>query len=360
MKELKRILIMAGGTGGHVFPGLTIAHYFREKGIEVHWLGTMQGIESKVVPEAGFSLHFISVAGLRGKGIKSMLLAPIKIGKSILQARRLMNEIRPDVVIGMGGYASGPGGVAAWLTGRPLIIHEQNAKMGLTNKLLTKVANRVLAGFPIPLKPQSKVLFVGNPVRIEIENLPAPSERFTPSRSPFRLLVLGGSLGARALNEMVPRALAKMHANNRPLVMHQTGDKYYHLAKETYQSVGVAANLIPFVKNMAEAYGWADMVLCRAGALTVTELCTVGLGAIFVPYPYAVDDHQTANAHFMVKDQAALCIQESELTETRLAEIVTELSTMPQKSMAMAQAAYRLRQVNVAEKIYHICKEIYH
>jgi UDP-N-acetylglucosamine--N-acetylmuramyl-(pentapeptide) pyrophosphoryl-undecaprenol N-acetylglucosamine transferase len=357
-KQLKRVLIMAGGTGGHVFPGLALAHYLREKGIDVHWLGTKQGLESRLIPEANIPLHFITVNGLRGKGLKTLLTAPFKVSKAVNQSIRLMKEINPDVVIGMGGFVSGPGGVASWLTKRPLIIHEQNAKAGFTNKLLAHFSRRILEGFPHAFAPQPKVMSVGNPVRPEIANLPSPKERLHPIRLPFRLLVLGGSLGAQALNEIVPRAVSQLSLDERPLILHQTGDKHLETTGKLYESMGVNANLQPFIKDMANAYAWADMVLCRAGALTVAELCMVGLGAIFVPFPFAVDDHQTANAQFMVKHHAALCVQQSELTEARLASIVREMTSSPEKRLEMAKAAYELRKVSVVERIFEVCKEV--
>lgn len=357
-KQLQRVLIMAGGTGGHVFPGLAVARYLREKGIDVHWLGTSQGLESRLVPEANFPLHLITIGGLRGKGVKPLLTAPVKISTAVMQAMRIMKEINPDVIIGMGGFVSGPGGIASWLLRKPLIIHEQNAKAGFTNKMLARIAKRILEGFPKAFKPQTKVITTGNPVRVEITNLPPPKDRLHSERFPLRLLVLGGSLGAKALNEVVPRALAQLPGNERPEVFHQTGDKHYEDAKKAYASMNVEANLKPFIQDMAEAYAWADVVLCRAGALTVTELCAVGLGAIFVPFPYAVDDHQTANASFMVSHHAALCIQQTDLTESRLADIVRELIKSPEKRIAMAQAAYQLRNVDVTKKIFNICEEV--
>lgn len=357
-KELQRVLIMAGGTGGHVFPGLSLANYLRGKGIDVQWLGTQKGLESRLVPEASIPLHCIDIAGLRGKGIIPLLTAPFNVSKAVLQAKHIIKDINPNVVIGMGGFVSGPGGLASWLSGYPLIIHEQNAKAGFTNKILARFAKKVLEGFPATFKPSTKVVTIGNPVRTEIEHLPPPQERFNANRSSFRLLVLGGSLGAQALNEMVPRALAKLSLSERPEVLHQTGDKHFDIAESAYKSMNIQSQLIPFIKDMAQAYAWADMVLCRAGALTVAELCTVGLGAIFVPFPFAVDDHQTANANFMVKRDAALCIQQRELTEGRLADIVRQFSQSPERRLAMADAAYQLRNVNVAEKIFNICKEI--
>jgi len=357
-KSLQRVLIMAGGTGGHIFPGLAIAHYLREQGLDVHWLGTTQGMEARLVPEANFPLHMIDIGGLRGKGIKTLLTAPLKITAAVWQALKVMKTVKPDVVIGLGGFVSGPGGIASWITGRPLIIHEQNAKAGSTNKILSLFAKRILEGFPSAFKPGARVVTIGNPVRSEIANLPPPDQRLDAKRKPLRLLVLGGSLGAQALNDIVPRMLSKLIEAERPQVLHQTGDKHFAAAKIAYESMQIQADLKPFIKDMANAYGWADVVLCRAGALTVAELSAVGLGAIFVPFPHAVDDHQTVNAQYMVRNQAALCIQQSELTADKLADIVKQFVVAPQKCIAMAEAAYELRKINVVEQVYDICKEV--
>jgi UDP-N-acetylglucosamine--N-acetylmuramyl-(pentapeptide) pyrophosphoryl-undecaprenol N-acetylglucosamine transferase len=287
-----------------------------------------------------------------------MLAAPLKVTAAVRQSIALIKKINPDVVIGMGGFVSGPGGVACWLTGRPLLIHEQNARPGMTNKILSRISRRILAGFPSAFKSHAKVIDIGNPVRADIASLPPPQERLRPAHLPLRLLVLGGSLGAQALNDVVPRALARLKPEERPEVLHQTGDKHFDQAKKSYESMQIKADLQPFIHDMANAYAWADMVLCRAGALTVAELCAVGLGAVLVPFPHAVDDHQTANAQFMVHNRAALCIQQTELTEARLADIVKEFTKSPEWRLAMAQAAYQLRKVNVAEKIYQICQEV--
>lgn len=356
-KQLKRVLIMAGGTGGHVFPGLAVARSLRESNVEVHWLGTKQGIESQLVPAANIPLHLITIGGLRGKGVKTLLSAPMKISTAINQSLRVIKEVNPDVVIGMGGFVSGPGGMATWLSRRPLIIHEQNAKAGFTNKVLARFSRRVLEGFPHAFRKQPKVISIGNPVRHEIENLPPPAQRFDLA-SPFRLLIVGGSLGAQALNEILPRALAQLKPEQRPEIWHQTGEKHFEAAQKMYQSMGVQAKLTPFISDMAEAYTWANMVLCRAGALTVAELCAAGLGAILVPYPFAVDDHQTANAGFMVRSNAALCIQQADLTDSRLADILKQFANAPEKRLAMAEAAYQLRKVKVAEKFYKILCDV--
>lgn len=357
-KKLKRVLIMAGGTGGHVFPGLAVARSMREQGVDIHWLGTSQGLEARLVPEASIPLHTIKIGGLRGKNLKTLLTAPFRVVQAIAQARAILKQIKPDVVLGMGGFASGPGGMASWLLGIPLVIHEQNAIAGFTNKVLARFARKVLEGFPSSFPASANVIAVGNPVRAEIENIPAPNERFKQRQNSFRLLVLGGSLGAQALNQVIPKALAQLNLDKRPEVWHQAGDKHFAETESAYKSMGVQANVVPFVKDMAQAYAWADMVICRAGALTVAELCAAGLGAVFVPYPHAVDDHQTANAQFMVKNDAALCIQQSDLTEAHLTDIVRGFAAAPDQRLRMAEAAYGLRKIHVAEKIYQICQEV--
>ncbi len=356
--KLKRVLIMAGGTGGHVFPGLAVASVLQARGVDVHWLGTKQGLESRVVVAAHIPLHHITISGLRGKGLLPLLLAPVRILRAMQQARHIIKAVNPDVVIGMGGFASGPGGVASWLMRRPLVIHEQNAKAGFTNKLLAYIAARVLEGYPQAFKRRRKVMCIGNPVRDDIASIMPPAQRLQTARSGFRLLVLGGSLGADAINRIVPQALAELAQDERPEVLHQTGNQHFVTAEKEYLSLGLKANLQPFITDMAHAYGWADMVLCRAGALTVAELCAVGLGAIFVPFPHAVDDHQTANADFMVRQQAAICIKQSELTAPQLAAIVRQYAGSQEKRFKMAQAAYQLRHEKVAEKIVEICEEV--
>ncbi|HLB42605.1 MAG TPA: undecaprenyldiphospho-muramoylpentapeptide beta-N-acetylglucosaminyltransferase [Gammaproteobacteria bacterium] len=352
--SLQRVLIMAGGTGGHVFPGLALARYLRKQGIDVHWLGTQQGVESQLVPEASLPLHLVTVSGLRKKRITTLLIAPIKLLIALWQSFRILRQVNPDIVIGFGGFASGPGGLASWLMRYPLVIHEQNAKVGFTNKILAHFSKKILEGFPAVFQTRSNVMMVGNPIRSEIENLPPPSERLYARQAPCRLLVLGGSLGAQAINDILPKALSHLSLDEQPGILHQTGKKHFDVTKQAYLSMGLQANLVPFIEDMAEAYRWADMVLCRAGALTVAELCAVGLGAIFVPYPYAVDDHQTANANYMVKRNAALCIQQSELTESRLADMIRELSQSSEKRLAMAESAYQLRFIGVSEKIFDI------
>lgn len=360
-KTLSRVLIMAGGTGGHIFPGLAVAEALSQHNVQVEWLGTSQGLESRLVNEHGLPLHLISVTGLRGKGFKKLLSAPWQLCVALIQAIRLIRRLKPDVVIGMGGFVSGPGGLAAWLLGLPVLVHEQNAKAGLTNKLLAVFAKRVLQAFPKAFPPHQKVITVGNPVRVSLETLPKPRVRFQqhdPNR--LQLLVLGGSLGAQALNELLPRTLASLLPNERPLVWHQTGEKHAAATEALYAQNGIEAKIAPFIDDMAEAYAYADVVLCRAGALTVSELCSVGLGAIFIPFPHAVDDHQTANAEFMVRHGAAICVQQRDATSERLVSVLRELSTPGCKSrcIELAENAYALRHTQVASQIATICQEI--
>lgn len=361
MDKLQRVLIMAGGTGGHVFPGLAVAKHMREQGIDVQWLGTPQGLEAQIVPEAGFPIHFISISGLRGKNWKTKLLAPWRLMVAILQALRIIWQLNPNIILGMGGFASGPGGVAAWLLRKKLIIHEQNAKSGLTNRMLAKLAEKVLEGFPNTFSQQrNKVLTIGNPLRKEIALLPSPQHRFSMTTGrdfphKMRLLVLGGSLGAQAINQLLPRALMNLPENLCPVIYHQTGEKHFSDTVVAYKNAKITAEIVPFIKEMDKAYAWADVVVCRSGALTIAELCAAGLGAILIPYPYAVDDHQTANANFMVKQQAALLVQQVVLTENVLAQMLEELCHAPEKCRVMAEAAYRLRKVDATEKVLEVC-----
>lgn len=356
-KSLSRILIMAGGTGGHVFPGLAVADVLNEEKVDIHWLGTPYGLEARLVNDHGLPLHCINIKGLRGKGFFSWLKAPFNLSVALIQSLRLIHRLKPDVILGMGGFVTGPGGFAAWLLGYPVLVHEQNAKAGLTNKILAYFAKRVLEAFPHSFPPNCKVMTVGNPVRKKLESLPPPEQRFAKNQR-LQLLVLGGSLGAKALNEIVPEALALLPIDKRPIVKHQTGEKHLSATKAIYEKLKVDAEIIPFIEEMAEAYCFADVVLCRAGALTVSELCSVGLGAIFVPFPHAVDDHQTANANFMTEKGAALCIQQSSLTKEKLAQEILRLIETPNECLAMAKKAYLLRQTKVASQIATLCKEV--
>lgn len=321
----RTVLIMAGGTGGHVFPALAAARVLRERGFEPVWLGTKRGLEAKLVPPAQIEMEWISMSGLRGKGAATLLLAPFKVALAIWQSLQVMRRRNPIVVLGAGGFVAGPGGVAAWLTRRPLVIHEQNAVAGMTNRMLAKLARRVLEAFPSSFPSGTRAEQVGNPVRREIAGIAPPEQRFAGREGPIRLLVIGGSQGASKLNATVPAALASIDAASRPVVIHQAGERHIDLARQTYEKHGVQGDVRAFINDMAEAYSWADVVVCRSGALTVSELAAAGLPAIFVPFAAAVDDHQTLNARFLVDAQAGISIAERDLTPERLAQELKKL-----------------------------------
>ncbi|MDX9873369.1 MAG: undecaprenyldiphospho-muramoylpentapeptide beta-N-acetylglucosaminyltransferase [Spongiibacteraceae bacterium] len=353
----ERVLIMAGGTGGHVFPALAVANELLRRGVEVHWLGTARGIEAEVVPQAGIPLHFIRVTGLRGKQLRTVLAAPVRLVRALFEAIRVIRTVRPACVVGFGGFASGPGGLAAWLLRRPLLIHEQNAVAGTTNRLLALFARRILLGFPDALESE-QALQVGNPVRREIAQLPAPELRWQERAGPLRLLVLGGSLGARAINERVPAAVAAMPPALRPEIWHQTGREHVADVTADYAAHGIEARVVPFIADMAEAYGWADVALCRAGALTVAELAAAGLGALLVPLPHAIDDHQRHNALWLVAQGGARLLPQSELTAPALAQLLTELATKPQQLLGWACAARAAATPDAAQVVADHCMEV--
>ena len=355
MSASRPVLIMAGGTGGHVFPGLAVAEEFRARGVPVRWLGTPRGLENRVVPPAGIDLHRIHARGLRGKSRWSLLSAPFMLLRSVAEAGWLMLRLRPRAVLGMGGFVAGPGGLAAWLTRRPLYIHEQNAVAGATNRLLAPLARVPMEAFPGSLSARWRPMHTGNPVRREIAALPPPEVRFAGRTGPVRLLVFGGSLGAAALNEAVPAALAELPAEQRPEVRHQTGRDQLEAARVAYAAAGVRAELVPFIEDMAAAYAWADLVVCRAGALTVAELAAAGVGAVLVPYPHAVDDHQTANARYLVDAGAAELLPQRELTPQRLAERLSALIGNRQRLLEMARAARDRAMPDAAARVAEIC-----
>lgn len=357
MTQLKRVLIMAGGTGGHVFPGLAVAHALREEGIEVHWLGTATGLEARLVPEAALPLHIIPIQGLRKKGWWAWFKAPYILFLAIKKARQLLRQIKPNVILGMGGFVSGPGGIASWLSGYPLIIHEQNAKAGLTNKLLFPLAAKVLTAFPSVFPQSPKVLQVGNPVRAAMEQFAPPDKRAHSNERPLHLLVIGGSLGAQVFNQIMPLVGTEV-GSEKLCIYHQSGQASFTETQAIYAAHQLKATVVPFIEDMASVYEWADIVLCRAGALTVAELCAAGVGAIMVPYPHAVDDHQTLNARFLVEKGAAIMIPQSQLTAQSLSRLLQDFYLSRSKCLAMANAAYRLRNINVANKIVSLCKEI--
>lgn len=331
-----RFLIMAGGTGGHVFPALAVAKALMAQGHQVEWLGTARGLEAKVVPSAGIQLHCLNIAGVRGRGIRHLLLAPWLILKSVFTVRQILRRFKPVAVIGLGGYVAGPGGLAAFLSRIPLIIHEQNAVAGTTNRLLARIARRVLCAFPAVLPG---AINIGNPLRLNFYQQPDPVQRFNLRDGSPRLLVLGGSLGAQALNQMVPKALALLPPEARPVVRHQTGNQHAAGCELAYQERQLNAKVEPFIEDVAEALAWADLVICRAGALTVAELSAVGVGAVLVPYPHAIDDHQTANARWLVEQGAALLAPQDSLSPERLSRLLTELLSDRPRLCAMATAA---------------------
>ncbi len=316
------ILILAGGTGGHVYPALAVARALQAGSHDVVWLGTHRGLESRVVPAAGIPIEWVAVSGLRGKGAWTLLLAPFRLFYALWQSLVIMLRHRPAAVLGMGGFVSGPGGLAAWLTRRPLVIHEQNAVAGMTNRLLARLARVVLQAFPGSFNSARPVETVGNPVRPDITAIENPDTRLAGRTGSLRLLVLGGSQGALALNEAVPAALALLPDDIRPEVRHQTGERTAAAAQAAYERHGIDARLEPFIEDMASAYAWADLVICRAGALTVAELSAAGLPAIFIPFPAAVDDHQTANARPMVEAGAGDILQQADMDDQSLAGLL--------------------------------------
>ena len=351
------ILVMAGGTGGHVYPALAVAQALAAHSQSVVWLGTHRGLESTVVPDAGIDIEWVSVRGLRRKGLLAMLIAPLQIAWALLQSLSVILRRRPVAVLGMGGFVSGPGGLAAWLTRRPLVIHEQNAAAGLTNRLLARLARVVLQAFPGSFNSRVRAETVGNPVREDIAAVAIPADRFNDRRGPLRLLVLGGSQGALALNKTVPAALSKLPADERPVVRHQCGSRTLDAARDAYANHGVDVELVPFIDDMAEAYAWADLAVCRAGALTVAELCAVGLPALFIPYPSAVDDHQTANARPMENVGAAAIISESDLSAELLANLLREWLSSRQALLERASKARELAKPQALARITEICLE---
>jgi UDP-N-acetylglucosamine--N-acetylmuramyl-(pentapeptide) pyrophosphoryl-undecaprenol N-acetylglucosamine transferase len=343
------ILIMAGGTGGHVFPALAVAEQLQAQGWPVVWLGTRLGLEARVVPPTGIPVYWIRVKGLRGKGVLRVLTAPFMLIWALLQAVVVLLKVRPAAVLGMGGYTTGPGGLMAWLLRRPLIIHEQNSVAGMTNRWLAPLANPVLEAFPGSLE---NAIHTGNPVRRSIAELPF-HEPDPQSRRP-RLLVVGGSLGAAVLNEQVPAALAGLDENRRPEVRHQTGLRLIDKARQAYKAAGVDVQLDAFIEDMSSAYQWADLVLCRAGALTVAELAAVGVASILVPYPHAVDDHQTGNARYLVEAGAAVLLPNSEVTPQRLRKELALLQ-QPQQLGIMARCARAAALPDAAQRVARAC-----
>lgn len=346
------VLIMAGGTGGHVFPALALARLLREQSREVIWLGTRRGIEARVVPADGFPVEWLSIGGLRGKGALTLLGAPVRLARALFEALSVMRRHRPAVVVGLGGFVSGPGGVAAWLCRRPLVVHEQNAVAGFTNRCLSRLARTVLTAFPDVFPAATGAIEIGNPVRRDIAAMPAPAERFASRAGALRILVVGGSLGAARLNQSLPGAFAALIAGGAQLELrHQAGEKHVAAARAAYTAAEVDATVTPFIADMAEAYAWADLVVCRAGALTIAELAAAGVAALLVPYPHAVDDHQTRNAAWLVKSGAAVLVADHELTVDRATALLEPLCKDRARLLAMAESARAQARPDAAEAL---------
>jgi UDP-N-acetylglucosamine--N-acetylmuramyl-(pentapeptide) pyrophosphoryl-undecaprenol N-acetylglucosamine transferase len=353
-----RVMIMAGGTGGHVFPALAVARALRERGCEVSWLGSPDSFESRLVPQHGFPLDTIAVHRLRGQGVRGLLFAPFRLLRALCQAARVLRRRRPQVVLGMGGFVAGPGGLVSRLLRIPLVIHEQNTLPGLTNRWLARIATRVLQAFPGTFPESDRVRTCGNPVRREIAELPPPEARMAPSgEAPLRLLVMGGSLGAQALNETVPRALALLDEARRPQVCHQTGRGKLEATLAAYHEAEVEAQVVEFIADMPLALADAELVICRAGALTVSELAAAGLAAVLVPYPHAVDDHQTHNARYLSEAGAAVLLPQTELNPERLAALLGELSDR-ERLLAMARRARERAMPRAVECVLENCLEV--
>lgn len=352
--------IMAGGTGGHVFPALAVAEALRAAGAEVFWVGTHQGLEARLIPARGIEMEWIDFAGVRGKGLGRVLRAPWQLGRAVMQAVGIMRRRRPAALLGMGGFVSAPGGVAARLLGIPLLIQEQNRIPGLTNQMLARLANQVFEGFPGSFPASRNAVCSGNPVRRAILELAPPAERWRERSGPLRLLVLGGSLGAQALNASVAPALARLPEQARPLVRHQAGERTLEEARAAYRGAGVEAEISAFIEEMAEAYAWADLVICRAGALTLAELTAAGVASVLVPYPHAVDDHQRANATYLVEGGAAQMVIQSELSVERLTELLETLLSDRAALLEMAERARALARPAATETIAAACLEFTH
>ena len=348
---MRTLLIMAGGTGGHIFPGLAVAEQARAAGWEVVWMGARGGMEERLVPRHGYGTAWIRAKAARGKGLLQKLLLPANLLFSFWESARHIRRIRPDVVLGLGGYVAFPGGMMASLLGKPLALHEQNAIAGLANKVLAGVSDKVMVAFPDTL---SRAEWTGNPVRSDIASIAVPEERFRDRQGPLRILVVGGSLGAQALNEAVPRALALL--SDCPTVVHQAGEKHIDALRTNYAAAGVQGELVAFIDDMARRYAEADLVICRAGAVTIAELSAGGMASVLVPFPFAVDDHQTANARFLADRGAAVLLPQTELRPERLAELIRKMDRTT--LLQMARKARDLGKPEAAKVVAQRCMEL--
>ena len=346
-------LVMAGGTGGHIFPGLAIAEALRERGWRVHWLGAPGSMESQLVPPRGFPLETVDFSGVRGKGLRTLVFLPLRLLRAFWQSITVVRRVRPDVVIGLGGYITFPGGMMSVLLGKPLVLHEQNSVAGMANRVLAGVADRVFTAFPGVLK---RATWVGNPLRRAFLNQPEPAQRFAGRSGPLRLLVVGGSLGAKALNEAVPKALALIAPHERPQVLHQSGARQIDELRANYAAAGVQAQLTPFIDDTATAFAEADLIVCRAGASTVTEIAAVGAAAVFVPFPFAVDDHQTTNARFLVDAGGGWLMPQRDLTSESLAILIR--GTTRAELARRAAAARAMRKTTATDDMIAACEAL--
>jgi UDP-N-acetylglucosamine--N-acetylmuramyl-(pentapeptide) pyrophosphoryl-undecaprenol N-acetylglucosamine transferase len=356
----RTILIMAGGTGGHVFPGLAVAEYFRKQGWRVVWLGTREGMEAKLVLQQGYDIAWVSFSGVRGKGVLRLAFLPLQLLLAFWQSAQALFAHRPDVVLGFGGYAAFPGGMMAALLNRPLVIHEQNSIAGLTNKVLAKLADKVLVAFPdaFGAAKAQNIIWTGNPVRESIAHIAPPQARYAQRSGPLRLLVVGGSLGAQVLNEVVPQALALLAQPQRPIVTHQSGTRHFTALKQAYAQAGVAARIEAFIDDMARCYAESDLVICRAGAITVAEIAAAGVASLFVPYPHAVDDHQTYNARFLADQGAATLLPQALLSPPALARLFSGLTR--EELLTTAQRARALGKPEATRSVAEHCMELAH
>lgn len=346
----KTLMVMAGGTGGHIMPGLAVADELAARGWRIVWMGNPDGMEARLVPAKGYEMAWVRFGALRGKGLLRKLLLPVALLSGFAQALRQLRAHQPDVVLGLGGYVTFPGGMMAALLGRPLVVHEQNSIAGLANRVLARVADAVLCGFPGALKDG---VWTGNPVRPAIATLPEPASRLAGRDGPLRVLVVGGSLGAAVLNETVPKAIAALPAERRPQVTHQAGEKHLAMLQANYAAAGVKARCLSFIDDMAGAFADADLVICRAGALTVAELAAAGVASVLVPFPYAVDDHQTHNARFLADAGAAILLPQPELCATRLASLLADLDRS--RLQTMAERARSLARPDATREVADVC-----
>ena len=358
------VLIMAAGTGGHVFPALSIAQKLQEQNIQTEWMGTHQGMENRLLEGTGIQIHAVSAQGLKGKGIARLIAAPFMLAQALIQSMRILSKVKPDCVLGMGGFVSGPGGLAAKLTGRKLVIHEQNAVPGFTNKLLAKIANQVFEAFPNTFSQSKKVIHTGNPMRKEIADLALRTRSLKEASRPLQILVLGGSQGALAINKVVPELLASWPEENRPSTRHQAGDSTLEITQQAYRDRGLVLSkridVLPFISDMAQAYIWADLVICRSGASTVSEIAAAGLPSILVPYPHHSDHQQKHNANWLVQAGAALLLEQKDLTVPALKALLLDLDENRGKLQQMSDRAKSIAICDADEIIARRCLELIH